>query len=541
MKRRRLLASTVGAFAGVGVLGCHHSVAEPVVARGSGPNFYWIHDFAKTGDDDATMLQRAIDFVRDIAIRASDTSHLPALFLRAGRYDLAHTIETAPWIKLCSVGSVLFDFTHLAPDNDGFVCRNETSLPATLLRYPGDRSPFLDGTGGTISILGPGVDRSGGWGVVMGNRGTSFPGAVRDAGGRNVVISGWRGALRLDPINMYLSSWFSSRFEQNREEGIYASHSTALRAVNSGERLTFIDCAFAGSNCAVRVDSDSMDFVFDSCSFDFNGDVIKLDRGASSGTVSLHHCHVEGIDNLLVNATHAGDHLRVVIENSIVLPRYWKKKTLCNAPRLLVAGNTRFAASAVEWRFEALSIAPIVALIGDEVHVEHLSGQSFQRIAALPWRGSVRNADSDFQCDPLQTAADVLTHWTISGAKGKLARPSPSFSTLDAGARRQLLLLDVPPGKAPIELSTKTPFSVRSGEQLVAQCTIAGVAEVSIQYRFTDEAGNVMNARSFPNGDRKFPVVRATVPSGATRCQILLALTADGSALEVASAAVWGV
>lgn len=478
MKRRSMLASAVGAFAGVGVLDCKRSVAEPVISRSQEPNFYWVHEFARAGDDDATTLQRSIDFVRDIAIRTNDTSHLPALFVRAGRYVLLHTIETAPWIKLCSVGSVLFDFSSLGSDFDGFVCRNETSLPATLLRYPGDRSPFLDGSGGTISILGPGVDRSGGWGVVMGNRATNFPGAVRDAGGRNVVVSGWRGALRFDPVNMYLSSWFCSRFEQNREEGVYVSPPSALRSVNSGERLTFVDCTFAGSRRAVHVDSDSIDFVFDSCSFDFNGDVINLDRGASFGTISLHHCHVEGIDNLFVNATHAGEHLRVVIENSIVLPRYWKK-TLRNAPRLLIAGNVRFSASAVEWRLEAPSAGPIVPLIGDEVQVEHLSGQSFQRIPSLLWRGSMRNADSDFECDPLQTAADALTHWTILGVRGKLARPSLALSDLEIGERRQVLVLNLPPGKLQIELGTKTAFSVRPGEQLVAQCTTVGAAEVS--------------------------------------------------------------
>lgn len=540
MKRRSMLASSIGAFAGVSVLGCQRSAADPVVSRRDGPNFFWVHEFGKTGDDDATTLQRAIDFVRDIATRTNDTSHLPALFVRAGRYVLPRTIETAPWVKLCSVGSVLFDFSCLGADLDGFICRNETSLPATLLRYPGDRSPFLDGTGGTISILGPGKDRSGGWGVVMGNRATNFPGAVRDAGGRNVVISGWRGALRLDPVNMYLSSWFSSRFEQNREEGVYVSPSSALRSVNSGERLTFVDCTFAGSNCALHVDSDSMDFVFDSCSFDFNGDVINLDRGASFGTVSLHHCHVEGIDNLLVNAVHAGEHLRVVIENSIVLPRYWKKP-LRNAPRLLVAGNTRFAASAVEWRLEAPSISSIVPLIGDDVHVEHLSGQSFQRVAALLWRGSVRNADSDFQCDPLHTTSDALTHWTISGARGELERSSPALSNLEPGERRQVLVLKMPPGKSEIELRTKTPFSVRPGEQLLAQCTTVGAAEVCIQYKFLDEAGKVFGARSYPNGDRKLPVVRSTVPPGASRCQILLTITGDGAELAIVSATVWNV
>jgi hypothetical protein len=541
MKRRNVLASVVGAIAGASALASQRSIVDVANSRSNEPGFHWVHEFAKAGDDDGATLQRAIDYVRDIAIRTGDTSHLPALFVNSGRYALTHTIQTAPWVKLCSVGSVLLDFSGLAPNRDGITCRNETSLPATLLRYPGDRSPFLDGTGGTISILGPGIERAGGWGVVMGNRDSGFPGAVRDAGARNVVISGWRGALRLDPVNLYLSSWFSSRFEQNREEAIYAAPSTTLRSTNSGERLTFVDCTFAGSNRALRVDTDSMDFVFDCCSFDFNGDVINLDRGASFGTVSLHHCHLEGIDNLLVNAIEAGEHLRVVIENSIVLPRHWKKQMLRNAPRLLVAGKTRFAATAVEWRFEVPSNGPVVSLVGDDVHVEHLSGQSFQRVSALVWRGSVRNADSDFQCDPPRTEADALTHWVVSGAQGMLKRSSLALPGFQLDEQRQALVLSATPGKPDIALTTKAPFSVQPGEQLVAQCMTAGATEVSIEYEFRDDIGNVIGARSLPNGDRQCPVVRSTVPPGATRCKIVVALAGDQYEIAITSAAVWNI
>ncbi|MFM0345038.1 MULTISPECIES: glycoside hydrolase family protein [unclassified Paraburkholderia] len=544
--------SAMGLSAGAAILGA------TAVSRGWGESienrspsgFRWISDFAAKGKgatDDTGTFQRAIDYVRNIALRTRDTSCLPALMIPAGRYVLTETIDTAPWIKLCSVGGVLLDFSQLPVGWDGLTCRNETTLPATELRFPGDRSPFLDGTGGTISILGPGKARAEGWGIVMGNRQAGFSGAVRDAGGRNVVVTGWRGALRIDPLNTYLTAWFSSRFEQNRENGIYVAAGVG-RSVNSGERMTFVDCTFAGSARAVDINSDSMDFVFDACSFDFNGDVVYFGRQARFGTVALNHCHIEGIDGLLVNATASGKHLRAVFRDSIVLPRRWKRKDLNNAPRQLVAGTAKFSASGVEWRFESPPQGALTALIGDEVPVESVTAMSFQKVQALPWRGGVINADSLFTVDRPGTRVDALTHWNMSVATpgqtaGQIVASDPvAGNSAVASSRQALRLASNDQDNAPFSVITRTPFPVSPGETVLAACTATATGitgRTAFAFQFFAAGGVPLSVSESQSAANELPSAQAAVPAGAVQAVLKTTFTGWTGKLEINELAVW--
>ncbi|CAE6820494.1 hypothetical protein [Paraburkholderia nemoris] len=544
--------SVMGLSAGVAILGAG------AVSRGWGEStanqsqngFRWLSDFAAKGkgaSDDTGTFQRAIDYVRNIALRTRDTSCLPSLLIPAGRYVLTETIDTAPWIKLCSVGGVLLDFSLLPVGWNGLTCRNETTLPATELRFPGDRSPFLDGTGGTISILGPGKVQSEGWGIVMGNRQAGFSGAVRDAGGRNVVVTGWRGALRIDPVNTYLSAWFSSRFEQNREDGIYVAPGIG-RSVNSGERMTFFDCTFAGSARAIDINSDSMDFVFDACSFDFNGDVVYFGRQARFGTVAFNHCHIEGIDGLLVNATAAGKNLRTVFRDSIVLPRRWKRKDLNNAPRQLVAGTAKFSASGVEWRFESPQQGALTALIGDEVPVESVSAMSFQKVQALPWRGSVINADSLFTLDSPGTPVGALTHWSMSSAAS--GRATGEIVAMDTAAgngamarsRQALRLASPDQDNAPFSVTTRTPFPVSAGETVQAACAATSTGttgRTAFTFQFYAAGGVPLSVSESQSTANELPSAQAAVPAGAVQAVLKTTFIGWTGKLEINELAIW--
>ncbi|WP_199779046.1 glycosyl hydrolase family 28-related protein [Burkholderia sp. BE12] len=430
MDRRELLKASLLGAAGVSAMDTHAAAASgPVAAAPDG--CISVRDCGALGDglaDDTAALQRAIDQVRERAAALGNTAFLPCVLLPSGRYRLTDTLRTAPWIKLRSAGSVLLDFTGLPPDRDGIVCRNDVSFGTDVLRYPSNRSPFLDGTGGTISILGPGVGRAGGTAIVVGDADPHGVGVVRDAGGRNVVVTGWRCALGIDPVHAYLNAWLSCRFEANRDAAIHV-RARAGKAVDSGERMTFHDCTFAGSQRALLIDTDSQDFVFDACSFDFNGDVIAYGPDARYGTVALHHCHVEGFDGLLVDATKAGERLRVALDHSIVLPRGWKRRDRANAPRLLVGGRCRFSAIAVEFRFEAAAASPRDALIGDDVQVDALVGLSFTGHAALPSNRPEPRADA-FE-NGLQVRNAVR-----EGRSADVARTAPPGDVLIARAAR---------------------------------------------------------------------------------------------------------
>ncbi|MDR6407096.1 hypothetical protein [Paraburkholderia terricola] len=544
--------SAMGLSAGIAVLGAAAASPERGEPQADQfPNgFRWLHHFAAKGkgtSDDTGTFQRAIDFLRNIALRTRDTSCVPALLIPSGRYILTDTIHTMPWIKLCSVGGVLLDFSQLPVARDGLTCRNETALPATDLRFPGDRSPFLDGAGGTISIRGPGVMRAEGWGITMGNRHAGFSGIVRDAGGCNVVVTGWRGALRIDPVNTYLCAWFSSRFEQNREQGIFVAPSDG-RSVNSGERMTFVDCTLSGSARAIDINSDSMDFVFDACSFDFNGDIVHFGKQARFGTVAFNHCHIEGIDGLLVDAKASGKHLRTVFRDSIVLPRRWKRKELNNAPRQLVAGTAKFSASGLEWRFESPEQGTLTALIGDEVPVESMTATSFQRIRALPWRGSVINADSLFALNSPGTSAGALTHWTTTCAAS--AKHIGEIVVVDASARssvfakpRQALRLAFPAhGNASISVATRTPFPVTPGELVMAGCSataMGATGRVKFTFQFDAAEGIPLSASESQGVANELPSAQAAVPPGANRAVLMATFVGWTGTLQINELAVW--
>jgi len=562
--------SAIGVSAGVAILGASaipRGWGEPVDNAASN-GFRWLDEFSAKGkgaSDDTGTFQRAIDYVRNLALRARDTYGLPSLLIPAGRYVLTQTIDAAPWIKLCSVGGVLLDFSRLPVGSDGLTCRNETTLPATQLRFPGERSPFLDGSGGTISILGPGTARAEGSGVVMGNREAGFSGDIRDAGGRNVVVSGWRSALRIDPLNTYLTAWFSSRFEQNREAGIYVAPGVG-RSVNSGERMTFVDCTFAGSARALDIDSDSMDFVFDACSFDFHGDVVHFGAHARFGTVAFSHCHIEGIDGLLVNASAAGTHLRAIFRDSIVLPRHWKRRDLDNSPRLLVAGTAKFAACGVEWRFESPQRHAVMPLIGDEVPVEALDAISFQKIRALPWRGAVINADSRFTMDSPGTSASALSHWSLSSGasgetseyiggntgEGQTARAAGAIVALDAPAvdravhrGRHALRLSAPDNNgAPLSITTRHPFAVTAGETVHAACTVTVAMDGTqgrtvFTFQFYAAAGMPLGAADASSAANQLPFAQAVVPAGAIQATLKTSFVNWTGQFDISELAVW--
>ena len=250
------------------------------------------------------------------------------------------------------------------------------------------------------------------------------------------------------------------------------------KSVNSGERMTFIDCTFAASARAIDIQSDSMDLVFDACSFDFNGGVVHFGQQARFGTVAFNHCHIEGIDGLLVNATTAGPHLRTVFRDSIVLPRHWKREELRSVPRRLVAGNAKFSASGVEWRFELPEQRALTALIGDEVPVESITAMSFQRIQALPWRGSVINADSLFALDSLGTPAGALTYWRVSCVPptktlGTIVTSHEPLKGYAMDKPRQALRLTLPAQDNTLcTVTTKASFTVSPGEAVMAACSV---------------------------------------------------------------------
>jgi hypothetical protein len=247
--------------------------------------------------------------------------------------------------------------------------------------------------------------------------------------------------------------------------------------------MTFIDCTFAGSANAIDIETDGIDFVFDACSFDFNGDVVHFGEGASYSTISMSQCHIEAVDGLIVNSTQAGKYIRVNIKDSIVLPRKWKRSGLSKSPRTLFKGAHTLALAGVEFRFESPMANTIVPIVSDEVIVESLTGINFQKYESIVWRSQSMNAALDVNGN-----APISSRWDVFG---KDTHPYTNLDGLvsfeqDAEGNR----LVVSPGVTqlkPLILSDKSKYAVTPGRSIVLACTIDegesnGKIELGIDY-----------------------------------------------------------
>jgi hypothetical protein len=466
-----------------------------------------LRDFGAVGGaglvDDTTALNVAIAVIQAMAAAQNSTYPLPAIDIPGGRYKLTGTINTYPWVKFRAVGSVVFDFSTLDPSMNGIVCRNEqTVIPEGLMKW-GTNSPFLDGSGGSIMIQGPGKVASQGWAIVTGNT-TLASGPVRDTGGCNVIVTGWRGALRIDPINCYLQKWKSCRFEQNREDCVYVSPASGNQT-NSGERMLFEDVVFSGANNAVYHNCDGFDYQFVSCSFDYNGTPIKFGPNGRYSTVRLIGGHTEAFDGLFIDATASGQYVAAVLAGHDVLATPWTSGLPCSPSRTLIDGNPanplRLSVDGLTMPFLVRPYVPDSAIVGDGVDIYSCGGVIFQSFYAPFSRTKSLGRDYDFSLDAVGTLATAMTAWFVdTTAFIQVSVPVADVQAAPgmAAGMQALHLNGTDAVNSQITIGTKALSPCSPGEPLYPGCDFyggaaTGVLNVRPFLRFYDAAGNLLS------------------------------------------------
>lgn len=359
---------------------------------------------------------RAIAHVVALATSANRTYGLPAIEIPGADYVFTiGNIQTFPWITLVAKGSVLLDFSNIPVGNHGFICNNLTALPTDTLKQPGNNAPWLDGSSGAIAVLGPGKGVSTGSAFRLGNfiAGTQD---FRDASMVNVVATGWGVAQDYGSFNTYLCRTEGCRFETNGIDIKFNGVNT-----NSGERMVFEDCVFAGSNTALSHNGDSYDLHFVNCSFDFNTALIVFGAGANYCQINLESCYIEAFDGYIVDGNalvNTADINQVVvrIDSLTVLPRSATGSQSINSPsRTLFRGAFSLLLDDIKQRTERRPYIEDGAMIDASVKVVRAAGYH-----TPPYSGPLRldafvNRDYDFQLDASGTVFP-LAAWEIDSA-----------------------------------------------------------------------------------------------------------------------------
>lgn len=441
-------------------------------------------------------IRKALAKVTQIAQNLGVTQ-VPAIELPAGIYRLDDTLALAPWHKLVSLGNVELNFEALDASKDGIVLRNDQTAILEGDAKGASMAPFLSGKGGTIFVKGPGKAAAQGWGVRVGDT-VAASGNIRDTGGEHVIVTGWRGALRYDPINTYLLTWTKCRFEQNREEQLYVTSDTAV--TNSGEKMTFRDCVFSAANHAVYHNCDGFMYEFDGCSFDYHAIPFKIDALGRYTRFLIMGGHSESFDDLWFDATVSGARVELALTGHEILPTKYVNNAYAASVRKIVEGNAanrmRLTGNDNSFRYTVRPYLPDTPLIGDNVLIHGLSGTIQEGNYGMPSRSRLQLRDGAFLVNAIGTSGTALTHWARD--QGAITDVSTTdIQSIDALG--QSLHLVGSSTNSTVTFHSVDTLAVKPGEVYGLGCDLYGAGttgdlNVRVFLRFFDYTGAVVGA-----------------------------------------------
>ena len=361
--------------------------------------------------DSTAAFQRAINWV--IALGESGKTYaVPAIVIPGGEYKLTDTLQTKPWVHMVSDGSVFLNFKNMAASKHGIVCNNNTTAPTDDARFAGNHSPFLNGSRGTITLLGPGKSVSTGSGVRIGNFASGLK-PFRDARMSNVVITGFNIGQEWGYFDTYLCRTENCRFEQNN----YAVTAVNAATTNSGERMEWSGCTFSGSIAAFNHNQPGFNATFVDCSFDFNDDCVRFGSTSAFSTIKLTDCYFEAFSDYLVNGsalqTAANtNQVAVMVSNLDVLARGRDSGLGVNSPsRTLFTGSFSLNISTAKPRWETRPYLEDGMMISSTTTVVGCTGQHVAPYYLPYHQGQIVNDDWNFQRDIDGTLGTALTMW----------------------------------------------------------------------------------------------------------------------------------
>ena len=226
--------------------------------------------------DDSTTIQQAIDRAIELFPRVN------TVVIPGGTYKIDSTLIIPPYIKLRSAGLVTFISSSPQPvawvkwlgKQDPDIVGKPLGTPY----YNSDwqRGAIFGGQGG-FSFIST-LDKADGIGLELGfdnkddsaRNGSSAKSVSRYTLG-DISISGFKVGLKLNATDLYIAKHSNLHIENNETGILFAIGGS----INSGESITFDNCAIAHCQQAFDCQYNSADFSLINCCLDFNDLVFK--------------------------------------------------------------------------------------------------------------------------------------------------------------------------------------------------------------------------------------------------------------------------
>lgn len=241
---------------------------------------------------------------------ATDFSKINTLLIPSGEYKIDNTINLSVYVKLKTIGyatirSYVDDITlKLSPDGVPY-------FPGeSYERYNYLFGKLIDGEQG-LRIVNMLSEEGNTIALSIGNNNVSNTNLnynVSKASFDYISINNFHIALKINPYNVYLDT-FNHFYSEQNDYAIVVGDSNITNYIDSGENISFNNSIFAGSDvvCLYNTPSQSIDFNFNECSFDFNKCVFQSPNNNEASSparkISITNSHFEDISYLVDDET----------------------------------------------------------------------------------------------------------------------------------------------------------------------------------------------------------------------------------------------
>jgi len=245
--------------------------------------------------DDSIALQNIINEMNTDIISSGFLTQ-SILLVPSGRYKITKQIILPPFVKLKSMGFVIFE-TYVENNSAFWVTPSSTDpdFYAIMNKQQWFRSPLINGVdGGFLFINKLDKTTSKSTAIEFGSR--SNLGATRPLSRYSVMdvaTQDYDVGFKMNRFNHYIGSFTRIHLELNNTGVVFGDE--GFNVEDSGENFHFSDSIFAVSDTAFSWLSDGFDCRFINCSFDFLQRVFHLKRTYKNITVI--GGHIENIGN----------------------------------------------------------------------------------------------------------------------------------------------------------------------------------------------------------------------------------------------------
>ena len=284
----------------------------------------------ETSDDG--RLQRAIDY--SVSLLEKNTIGSQRIIeIPSGTYQLNSTITVPIFVKLKSIGAVIFEsniedgpaFRFYTPETINFDGKFKGGNRFSLFK-----GNWLNGDDGGISIVNTsGTKNSIAIEIGQRKKVSGFQFFTAWYYMSNVVIFGFGVGIKFNSYNMFLGKIDRFLFTECDKCMTFSGE-----GYNSGESMSFNDCIYGDSNIVCDVEFNDLELNFIGCSFDFINKAIET---SYNGVYRFTNCHFEGI-GFTNNKEPKGDSFNSIIHSK---GSHW------TAPNIMIIGCDFMSTSGV--------------------------------------------------------------------------------------------------------------------------------------------------------------------------------------------------